>query len=252
MINVTILGSGNVAQHLIRAIMTSDTAQIRQAWARDKNRLHHLLPESEVTDDLAALEDADLYIIAISDGAIAEVAGALPFSGRLVAHTSGTVPLSALGTKNRASVFYPLQTLSKNKAVNFREVPLCLEASDASDLTLLKNVARSISDSVYLIDSAQRKSLHVAAVFAGNFANHMYALAHDICEENKVAFDVLRPLIAETASKIRLLTPEQAQTGPAKRRDMETVSEHLALLSGRKREVYELLTQSIIEHGQEL
>jgi predicted short-subunit dehydrogenase-like oxidoreductase (DUF2520 family) len=248
MINVTILGAGNVAQHLVRAIANSDTAQLRQVWARDKSRLGHLLPDSDVTDDLSELEFADLYIIAVSDDAIQKVAEALPFSGRLVAHTSGSAPISAIGQRNRPAVFYPLQTLSKNKAVNFREVPLCLEAANDADLALLKNVARNISDSLYIIDSGQRKALHVAAVFAGNFTNHMYALAKDICSEHGVSFDVLRPLIAETASKIRLLSPAEAQTGPAKRHDLETIDAHLDLLEGRKREIYRLLTQSIAEH----
>ena len=252
MISVSIIGSGNVAQHLIAAFEGSESIRLVQVFAREKSKVAHLVNPEIVTDDIRSLADADLYIIAVTDGAIGEVSSKLPFSGRLVAHTSGSVPVDAIDGKNRGGVFYPLQTFTKNKPVNFREIPICIEAAHQADLAVLEQLAKSVSGVIYPIDSQQRKALHVAAVFVSNFANHLYRIGNEICEENHLPFDILKPLIAETANKIRLLSPADAQTGPARRNDLKTIDAHLAFLSGDKRDLYETLTQSIIKHGQKL
>jgi predicted short-subunit dehydrogenase-like oxidoreductase (DUF2520 family) len=252
MVKVGIIGSGNVAQHLIAAFENSESINVVQVFSRDKSKVAHLIADDKVSDDLMQLTDADLYIIAVSDDAIETVAAQLPFVGKLVAHTSGSMPLDVIGTKNNAAVFYPLQTFTKNKPVNFKEIPICIEAMHQSDYTFLNQVASAISMSVHAIDSQQRKALHVAAVFVSNFTNHLYQVGSEICNENQLSFDILKPLIAETANKIRLLLPDQAQTGPARRGDQKTIAAHLDFLQGDKRKLYEILTQSIINHGQKL
>ena len=195
------------------------------------------------------MEDADLYILAITDDAIAEVSAQLPFSGKLVAHTSGNVAITDLDDRNRKAVFYPLQTFSKIKTVDFRQVPICLESENAQDFDLIKKVADAISDRVFAIDSQQRKAIHISAVFVSNFVNHLYAIGNDICNENNIPFEILKPLIVETAQKILVLSPSEAQTGPAKRRDQKTISAHLDMLKDvNTKHIYELLTQSIQSH----
>lgn len=253
MVSISIIGSGNVAQHLIQAILRSDQLQLVQVFARTKASVSHLVPADIITSEISGLQPADLYIISVSDDAIPTVSNSLPFKNQLVAHTSGSVAMDDLGDANRKAVMYPLQTLSKKKAIDFTKVPLCIEAQHETDLQLLYEVAKNLSHHVYEIDSIQRRSLHVAAVFAGNFANHMYTIGNDICTEHRIPFEILKPLIAETAGKINSLSPSEAQTGPARRNDTTTINKHLALLSDpNQREIYKLLTKSIIDHGKKL
>lgn len=253
MISISIIGSGNVAQHLIQAILKSDQLQLVQVFARTKESVSHLVPADAITSEITKLKLADLYIISVSDDAIPGISNSLSFKNQLVVHTSGSVSINDLNDSNRKAVLYPLQTLSKNKAIDFTKVPLCIEAQNESDLELLNEVAKNLSRQVYQIDSVQRKSLHVAAVFVSNFANHMYAIGNDICNEHQIPFEILKPLIAETAQKIDLLSPSEAQTGPARRNDTTTINKHLAILSdANQREIYKLLTKSIIDHGKKL
>jgi predicted short-subunit dehydrogenase-like oxidoreductase (DUF2520 family) len=253
MIKIVILGSGNVAQHLTSAFAKSDKVEIIQAYARQKKALTHLLDAEIIISEFSDLKEADLYIIAISDNAIAEVSSQIPFSNKLVCHTSGSVTIHDLDGKNRKGVFYPLQTFSKNKDVNFSEIPICLEAQNIADYQLLETVAKSISNQVFNINSTQRKALHVSAVFVCNFVNHLYQIGNDICHENNIPFEILKPLILETANKITLLSPNEAQTGPAKRNDSETINSHLQFLTNdNQKEIYKILTKSIIDNGKKL
>jgi predicted short-subunit dehydrogenase-like oxidoreductase (DUF2520 family) len=257
MIKVSIIGSGNVAQHLIVALQNSivNGAEIKlvQVFTRQKSTLLHLLDFNKITDDWSTLAEADLYIIAVSDDAISNVSEQIPYKNKLVVHTSGGVPLEALAPNNRKGVFYPLQTFSKNKAVNFKTIPICIESQNASDFQLLQKVAQAISNSVIAINSEQRKALHVAAVFVSNFSNHMYKIGNDICIENNLPFEILSPLIQETAEKIMQLSPIDAQTGPAIRNDKETINAHLTFLSDEnQKNIYTILTQSIQTNGKKL
>lgn len=155
--------------------------------------------------------------------------------------------------QNRRGVFYPLQTFTKGKRLAYQHIPFCLEAENETDYALLTDLAQSVSDSVYRISEDQRKALHVAAVFVCNFTNHLYQIGNDLCEEHQVPFAILKPLIAETADKIQTLSPMQAQTGPALRGDTETLNRHLASLTdATQKELYQLLTKSIIDHGKKL
>lgn len=253
MISVVVIGSGNVAQHLIRAFLQSDAIELIQVFSRQKESVSHLIPLDKIVSEYTEIKQATLYIISVSDNVIAEVSAQLPFKNRLVVHTSGSMPMEVLDTKNKRGVFYPLQTFTKNKPVNFKEIPICLEAELASDFTLLETVARSISSVVQSISSEQRKALHVAAVFVCNFVNHLYSIGNSICDENQLEFELLKPLIVETAQKIIHLSPENAQTGPAKRNDTATINTHLNFLSDEnQKEMYKLLTKSILDHGKKL
>lgn len=251
MIRITLIGSGNVAQHLIKAFAKSEAIEIVQAFSRQKEALTHLLDSDKIVTEFSALKETDLYIISVSDNAIYEVSKQLPFQNRFVVHTSGTASLETLDPKNKRGVFYPLQTFSKNKEIDFSEIPFCLETENESDYALLEAVAKSISNSVFSINSEQRKALHVSAVFVNNFTNHLYQIGQEICEEHQVPFEILKPLIQETAKKINILNPIDAQTGPAKRNDSSTIETHLEYLtSENQKNIYKLLTQSIQHNGK--
>ena len=252
MIKVVILGSGNVAQHLIKVFLQTEVVSLVQVFARQPNQLTHLLPTAKIVSDYQKIIEADVYIISVSDNAIAEVSFQLPFENRLVVHTSGSSDLSVLNNKNRKGVFYPLQTFTKGKKVDFTPIPICLEAENEQDYQLLEQLGNSISKKVFNINSEQRKSLHVAAVFVCNFVNHLYQIGNEICEANQIPFEVLHPLIKETAQKILELTPKEAQTGPALRNDTQTIEKHLDFLSNENyKTIYQLLTQSI-QNGNKL
>jgi predicted short-subunit dehydrogenase-like oxidoreductase (DUF2520 family) len=245
MISVVILGSGNVAQHLVRALKDASGIAVKMAYARTPQSLKHLLPDENITDDFSKLPEADIYIISVSDDAIHDVSTSLPFSGRLVVHTSGTKSIEELDAKNRRGVFYPLQTFSKSRKIDYSQIPLCLEAEE-NDMKILEAVASAISKNHYHMDSQKRKALHVAAVFVSNFVNHMYVAGESVASDHDIPFEVLKPLILETAQKVQSMEPAQAQTGPSIRNDQGTIAAHKDFLqNSRFAELYEILTKSI-------
>lgn len=254
MIKISLIGSGNVAHHLIQAFESSSEIELVQVFARRKKSVQIDISEEKIISDYKQLKLADLYIISVSDDAIFEVSEQFPFSDRLVVHTSGTQSLVVLSKSNRKGIFYPLQTFSKNKTVNFKEIPICLEAENPKDLELLHKVAHIISHKVFEIDSEKRKALHVAAVFVSNFVNYLYHIGEEICQENAIPFEVLKPLIIEVADKINYLNPKDAQTGPAQRGDRQTINAHLEFLkeNPKQQEIYQLLTQAILNKNEKL
>ena len=253
MIKISIIGSGNVAYHLAKIISNTAGLELVQLVVRNLESIKNWVETSKICTDFDAIENADLYIIAVSDDAIEAVSEKLSIKNSLVVHTSGSTAFDVLNSNHRRGVFYPLQTFSKNKKIDFKSVPICLETEQESDYVLLENVAKAISDQVYKIDFTQRKALHVSAVFVCNFVNHLYKIGSDICIENKIPFDILLPLIKETASKIEILSPAEAQTGPAKREDIITINSHLKFLSDEnQKDIYKILTKSIIDNGKKL
>jgi len=253
MIRVSIIGSGNLAQHLIVAFSKTTDIELVQVFARKYETVAHLINPDKIYTNFNDIIAADLFIIAITDDAINDVSAVIPFSNELVVHTSGSVSISAIDNKNRQGVFYPLQTFSKSKEVDFKSIPICIETKNEKDFQILEKVAKSISNTVYKINSEQRKALHIAAVFVCNFVNHLYQIGNDICIENDLPFDILKPLIQETANKILTLSPNQAQTGPAKRKDKQTINAHLSFLSDEnQKEIYKMLTKSINDNGNKL
>lgn len=246
MIKVVILGAGNVATHFFKAFKKAKNVEVIQVYNRSEASLEVFKSNTQTTSDLAHLKNADVFLVCVKDDAIEALISKLSHLDGIVAHSSGSVPLSASAKRN--AVFYPLQTFSKQTEVNFKEIPICIETSVAKDLPVLKQLAHSISKKVFEISSEQRKKLHLAAVFACNFSNYMYSIAEDLCNQNEVPFEVLSALIKETAQKATLHSPKSVQTGPAKRNDQDTIKQHLAQLNNADyKEIYKLLTQSIIQ-----
>lgn len=250
MISVAILGSGNLAFHLIKNFLKIDGIDLKQVYSRNLKDVEIFKNEVEIVNQLDLLEEADVTIVSVSDDAIAEVSATIKNS--LVVHTSGSVEMDALKNLTNKGVFYPLQSFSKEKEIDFNGVPICLEAEHNHDLVILQNLATLLKGKTYLLNSDQRKRIHVAAVFVNNFTNHMYAMAQDICKQHKVPFSILYPLISETSQKIKNLDPIEAQTGPAKRNDELTIKNHLNLLNQHQQELYLKITQSIQEYGNKL
>ena len=248
MISVVILGSGNVALQLIRAFLKIDTINLKQVYTRNQEDINTLKDSINTTNDISLLKQADVTIIAVSDDAISSISSHIKNS--FVVHTSGSVDMKSLNNIGRKGVFYPLQSFSKKKLVDFKNIPICLESETNEDLLKLEELVSLLQSKSYILSSHQRKKIHVAAVFANNFSNHMYTIANEICEKYNIPFDILHPLIEETSNKIKNLTPEKAQTGPAKRNDAETIENHLNLLSEKQQEIYLKITQSIQEYGK--
>jgi predicted short-subunit dehydrogenase-like oxidoreductase (DUF2520 family) len=254
MIEIVILGSGNVAFHLCKAMQSSDKVEVKQVYGRTKRSLSSIPIEIDTTTSLSDLKSSHVYIIAISDDAIKEFSKQLPIKDGLVVHTSGSVPMSDIDDKNRKGVFYPLQTFSKDRELNFRTIPICLEAEQNEDLKILKEVGYALSDRVEIIDSQKRATLHLAAVFVNNFVNHLYTIGHNLLDDESLSFDLLKPLIKETANKIDSISPSEAQTGPAIRNDRKTIENHLHLLQNNMdRDIYRMLSTIISKsYGKEL
>ena len=253
MIEVVILGAGNGAFHLFRAFSEAENTRVIQVYNHLEENLNYFKDYTNTTNRISDLKSADFYLLALKDDVIADVAHNLKDLPGIVLHTSGAVSLNALENLSNFGVFYPLQTFSKNKLVDFGEIPVCIEANSAENLEKIKKLALEITKDVREVNSEQRKALHLAAVFVNNFSNHLYTLGAEICEKNQVDFSILRPLIKETASKIESLAPKDAQTGPAIRNDQKTIEAHLRLLPKKNKDIYSILTQSIQDfHGKKL
>jgi predicted short-subunit dehydrogenase-like oxidoreductase (DUF2520 family) len=254
MIKITFIGYGNVAQQLLQAFLHNPAIKIQQIFVRDTAKAKVLDATIELISDWSQLTPADIFIIAVSDDAITEVSANIQLKNQLVVHTSGSVALDQISNHNRRGVFYPLQTFTKGKEIDFAAIPICIESEFSADLEILQKISKIISDKTFIINSQQRKALHVAAVFVNNFVNYLYQIGSEICQENQVPFSILEALIAETASKIKTLSPLESQTGPAKRKDHQTIDSHIDFLNAdsTKQSIYKLLTQSIQENGKEL
>lgn len=254
MISVVIIGIGNIGTHLYTAFNKLSNVTVTMLYNRTEKALLPFKNEVNTTTDFTKLPNANVYIIATADDSIAKVSTQLQLQNKLVVHTSGSVPISVLNDKNRKGSFYPLQTFSKGAIVDFKSIPVCIEAENKTDEALLLQLAESVSNSVHKISSEQRKSIHLAAVFVNNFSNHMYQIGKEICEENKVPFSILSPLIQETVAKLNTLSPYNAQTGPAKRNDIGTMQRHITeLTNNTHKEIYSVISKSITNtYGKKL
>lgn len=232
--NVAMIGRGRVATHMSKALLKAGNGVVSV-----NSRTLEELPQ-----------DADVYTIAVKDSALQDVIRQLTNllktknDAPLIVHTAGSMPLSVFeGYAENGGVFYPMQTFSMEREVDFREIPLFIEGKDKR----IRELAESISEHVYELSSDDRKYLHLAAVFACNFTNHCYTLAAEVLEKKGLPFDVMLPLVDETARKVHELHPHEAQTGPAVRGDENVMNAQAALLDGRNKEIYELLSKSIQE-----
>lgn len=235
-LTLTCIGSGNLATHLLKALHRSGF-RILQVYSRTEasaSTLAHAVRAAYTTELAAITHEAQLYIVSLKDAALVELLPQLVAGRRhaLWVHTAGSLPMNIWqGMADRYGVFYPMQTFSKQREVNFRQIPLFIEAGREEDVRLLKAIASLLSERVYEADSEQRKALHLAAVFSCNFTNHMYALAAEVLRKYGLSFDQLLPLIDETARKVHELPPCAAQTGPAVRYDENIIHSHLEMLA---------------------
>jgi predicted short-subunit dehydrogenase-like oxidoreductase (DUF2520 family) len=249
---VVILGAGRLAVNLSIAIHMKGYA-ITEVYNRTASKgisLARRIGSKYVQQPEMISTDADLYILAVSDAAIPDLLSRISISGRLIVHTSGTVEMDILKKVSPDyGVVYPPQTFTGRKLLGFRKVPLCIEANSEKNLALLRTFAESLSENVYTIGSRQRRILHLSAVFAGNFTNFMIAVSQELLLENGMDFKILEPIIRQTAGNASSGDVFKLQTGPAVREDMQTIAEHLELLSNHPgyRDIYELITRNIIQ-----
>jgi len=246
-----ILGSGNVASHLAIALQAKGVI-ICQIYSRTSKNAETLAKKintpftSEISD---IYRNADLYIYALKDSSFLKLLKKfdLPNSA-LHIHTSGSISMKDFyGYAEKYGVLYPLQTFSINKEIDFSNVPICIEAIDLDVEKQLLELAHLLSQKTYIINSEKRKKLHLAAVFACNFSNYMYDIAFDLVMSAGVDFEIMKPLIAETADKIHYLTPREAQTGPSVRYDENIINKHISMLNRKKhiKEIYKILSKNI-------
>lgn len=246
---VVIIGSGNVATSLAYGLAVHcHVAQIYSRRLEHARALADAIGCENATSDLQALvPDADAYIIAVSDDAIADVIAATPDNGALWVHTSGSKPIDLFaGHRAHYGVMWPMQSFSRQMVTPLDEVHFFVEASDATALAGLLSLGNTVSRHVIEADSEQRLQLHIASVFSCNFANHLWALADELLTAHGLPFDALKPLIRTTVDKLDHLAPAQSQTGPAIRHDTQVITRHQEMLDGDKRDIYRLLTESIM------
>ena len=242
---IVLIGSGNVAFHLAKAF-TEAQIPISQIFGRNTTDLQKISEQFSIPFSTETLVDADLYIISVSDSSITEVSSLIKNKNVLVAHTSGSVSREALNGNYRKSVFYPLQTFSKSKNLDYSKIPFFIDAENENDEEILKNLASKISKNVMIANDEKRKYIHLTAVFACNFVNHLYTRAKEISDNQNIPFDYFFPLIDETTQKIHELEPKLAQTGPAIRNDEKVLKLHESLLTDEEKlKIYKTLNESI-------
>ena len=240
-----IIGSGNVAYHLAKAFKQSQLG-VSQLFARNAKELSKISVELRIPYSTDFLEDADLYLIAVSDSAVADVSSLIKKENALVAHTSGSLPIEVLNGRYRKASFYPLQTFSKTKELDYSKIPFFIEAENQIDEKYLSELASIISENVETSDYEKRKYIHLTAVFACNFTNHLFAKAKEIADAQGLPFRYFIPLIDETVEKIHYLEPKAAQTGPAVRGDERILKLHEALITDEEQlKIYKLMNESI-------
>lgn len=246
---VLIIGSGNIATVLGEKILAAGHPVV-QVISRQQEHAERLATELHCawTTDLVAIDrEADLYLAAVSDGALYTLGAGLSLPGRLVVHTAGAVSKDVLlPVSERSGVLYPLQSIRK-EIRPFPEIPLLIDANQSGDLPAIAAFAETISRRVQTADDATRLKLHVGAVIVNNFGNFLYTLTEDYCRKEGIDFSLLIPIIQETAARLGHSAPRDTQTGPAVRRDESTIEKHLQILNkhGDIRELYSLFTKQI-------
>ncbi len=258
-VKVVIVGSGNVAESFARTLSSVDGIELVQVFARNCERGMAVAKVGgcEWVADPEELAKADIYIISVSDRSVKSVAESLNVSEEAtIVHTAGSVPMSVIPKrKGGRGIIYPLQSFTSGREVNLADVPLFVEADSEEVSERLMNIASLISSRVEYADSERRRTIHLAGVFVNNFVNHLYAMGGDILDRENIDFDMLKPLIAETASKaIATNDPRVVQTGPAVRGDMEVTERHMVMLEDDecKQQIYKLITQSIWETSKKI
>lgn len=241
---IVIIGSGNVAFHLAKAFVLNKIPLV-QIFGRNEKELKKISGELNILYSTENLAKADLYIICVSDNSVEDVSKMITENNCLVAHTSGSLPKEILSGNYRKGSFYPLQTFSRSKALDYLKIPFFIEAENDDDRKILFNIASKISENVMESTPEKRKYIHLTAVFACNFVNHLFARAKEISDSQEIPFDYFLPLIDETVQKIYEIDPKSAQTGPAVRNDKRILLLHEHLLSGESLDIYKTMNHSI-------
>ena len=248
---IVIVGAGNLATCLGTALVSAGIVPVA-VWSRTSLSAEALAARlhCQWTTEVESLPDADIVITAVSDDALPSVAISVAdrYPCSIVVHTAGSVAMDIWKetSAQHYGVFYPMQTFSKAKSVDFSKIGIFVEGSDEGVCSHLEALARNLSPYVYRINGEQRAYLHMAAVFACNFTNAMYAMSAELLDKQGLPFDIMLPLIDETAAKLHALSPREAQTGPAHRRDETIICKQRAMLTGEKREIYDLVTRYIV------
>ena len=257
--DVVVIGSGNVAEAFARTLAACEGVVLRQIFARNEARGRAIadMVGVEWCCDMEYIAAADLYLIAVSDRAVVDVAASLVVpEGAIVAHTAGSVPMDAIPESiARRGIIYPLQSFTSGREVSLSDVPLFIEAGDEATREQLVEIASMISSCVECADSERRRVIHLAGVFVNNFVNHLYAVGGDVVGGVGLDFDILKPLIAETAAKaLASNNPRSVQTGPAVRGDVVVAERHLEMLADdeRKQQIYKQITESIWETSKRI
>lgn len=253
--NIAFVGSGNLAWHLAPALDNAGYV-VKEVFSRSTTNADLLVKRLYQAERKQNLDfsnsNVSLIVVCVSDDSIIEVAREIVLPERCsIVHTSGSQGLEQLefAATDHMGVLYPLQTFSKTQNIDFKQVPVFVESTNDETRQLLLDIAHSISKKVYRLKSGDRKVLHLAAVFACNFTNHLIKIAEDTLANNGLDLEVLQPLIIETIDKALSIGPEKGQTGPAKRHDFEVLDGHIKLLNGNDdiREIYKLISQHIID-----
>ena len=246
--NIVLIGSGNLATQLGLSLLDNGY-NIIQVWSQKIKNAINLADKlnCNATDSLKNLAKAELYILAVKDDKIKSIVNSI--SVDCIVHTSGGSDIDIFNNKfKNFGVFYPLQTFNKEIDIDFENIPICIEANNKEFGLKLNNLAKSLSKNITILNSKQRKKLHVAAVFACNFSNHMFTNAYNLLEEDNIDFKLLIPLINQTILKLNDNKPEDVQTGPAKRKDLKLIEHQSEIITNKKiKKLYQFITNSIIE-----
>ena len=253
---IVVVGSGNVAESLAQAVTEAEGLELVQVFARNEERGRKVAELAHAEWSNSVLADADLYLISVSDNAVAEVAQSLQLPrNAVVAHTAGCCTLDSLTPHKHRAVFYPFQTFTAGRKVDFTKGYIFLEGATDHALKVVDEVAHALTANVLPADSARRAVIHLSGVFACNFANAMYANAADILAKEGLPFDIVAPVIKETTKKvIESKNPAQSQTGPARRGDTQTLERHRKMLANEPhtREIYDKISEDICERTKTL
>lgn len=250
---IVLIGAGNLATHLGKALHAAghDMVQVFSRTMQSAETLASLLDAEPLTDMAQVRDDADVYIFSVKDSALEQLISQLcGGEKKVLLHTAGSMPMSVFrGKALHYGVLYPMQTFSKQREVDFSIIPCFIEANDEFALKQIEGLAGQISHRVFQLSSEDRKYLHLSAVFACNFANHCYAASQELLQQHGIPFDVMLPLIDETAAKVHGMTPKEAQTGPAVRYDENVIGKQIQLLENQPyfQKIYDCMSKSIHE-----
>jgi predicted short-subunit dehydrogenase-like oxidoreductase (DUF2520 family) len=241
---IVIIGSGNVAYHMAKAFV-QNKIPLAQIFGRNENELNKISEELNIPYSTKLLVDSDLYIICVSDNSVENVSKLITNKNALVAHTSGSLPKEILAGEYRKASLYPLQTFSKSKELDYSNIPFFIETENEADQKILFEIVSKISKNVMESTHEKRKYIHLTAVFACNFVNHLFSRAKEISDSQEIPFEYFLPLIDETVQKIHKIEPKSAQTGPAVRNDKRILELHEQLLKDESLEIYKTMNHSI-------